>query len=87
MEDKAVRSAGGRLALWVFWLFCLYFCWTLLNDIWLASKISVPSGFANVAVNSSGNWLNTASCIVVLGVVGAILGAIAWYTRPRELDA
>ncbi|WP_342324713.1 cell division protein DrpB [Kosakonia sp. BYX6] len=87
MEDRAVRSMGGKLALWVFWIFCVYFCWTLLNDIWLASQINVPSGFANGAVSTAGNWLNTVSGIIVLGVVGAILGAIAWYTRPRDPDA
>ncbi|WLI77555.1 cell division protein DrpB [Kosakonia sp. H02] len=86
MEDSAARSAGGKLALWVFWIYCLYFCWTVLNDLWLASQAKVPSGFGNGAVNSVGSWLNTISGIVALSAVGAILGAIAWYTRPRDAD-
>ncbi|SUG47207.1 membrane protein [Salmonella enterica subsp. arizonae] len=26
-EEKATRSMGGKLALWVFYTFCVYFIW------------------------------------------------------------
>lgn len=84
MEDKEQRSPGGKLALWVFWIFCAWFIWSLLNDIWLPGQ---PSGVASGARGSAGGDFNTFSSVLGPGVVGGILGAIAWYTRPRDPDA
>ncbi|MDY0887223.1 cell division protein DrpB [Kosakonia sp. CFBP8986] len=87
MDDFAVRSAGGKLALWVFWIFCLYFGWSLASNLWLAGPADIVSGFASGAARSVESGLNTVSGIVALSAVGAILGAIAWYTRPRDMQA
>lgn len=84
MEDRAKRSLGGMLALWVFWIFCGWFFWSLLNDLWMASQ---PAGFMKGARGAAGrNGFNIVSSALVLGLVGMILGAIAWYTRPRDSD-
>lgn len=88
MDDKAVRSLGGKLALWVFWIFCVYFVWSVLNDIWPVSQTNLPAGFNTGTVGTAtGSWLNSIFGVLVLAVVGAILGAIAWYTRPQDPDA
>lgn len=77
MEQQAVRSLGGRLALWLFWVFCIYFAWNLLRVLW--SFIEVKSGPAD--------WFSALSAVGVRAIVGAILGAIAWFTRPANPDA
>lgn len=77
MEHQAVRSLGGRLALWLFMIFCIYFVWSLLNTLWALMQ----SG-ARVE-----NWAAALSVVFALVLVGTILGAIAWYTRPVDPDA
>ncbi|ELH9513470.1 hypothetical protein ACEQMR_002695 [Salmonella enterica] len=74
-EEKATRSMGGKLALWVFYTFCVYF-------IWLISVIQVEPvlGPNGAPVSVTEKWLNALS----LGVVWLNLGSIAWYTRPRK---
>lgn len=84
MEDKAKRSLGGKLALWVFWIFCVWFIWSLLDDIWLPGPPAGSASGVRGAISADG--FNSVSSVLVLGVVGAILGAIAWYTRPRDTD-
>lgn len=84
MEDKTERSLGGKLALWVFWIFCAWFIWSLLSDIWLPGP---PPGVVSGARNAPGGSDFTFSSVLVLSLVGAILGAIAWYTGPRDPDA
>ncbi len=85
MEDNGQRSLGGKLALWVFWIFCTYFIWSVLNDVWPVSQASSPAGFNSGAGRSvAGGWLTTLFGVVVLAIVGTILGAIAWYTRPQQ---
>jgi len=34
--------------------------------------------------SASGRWLGALLGAAVLGAIGALLGAIAWYTRPAE---
>lgn len=76
MEHRAVRSVGGKLALWVFLLFCLYFAFSLLSTLW--ALIQNQAG--------PGSWLSALSAMSVLALVGGILAAIAWYTRPPNPD-
>ncbi|STW06162.1 putative outer membrane protein N precursor [Klebsiella grimontii] len=33
--------------------------------------------------STAGKWIGALLGFLVLGIVGAILGAIAWYTRPN----
>lgn len=84
MEQKAKRSPGGKLALWVFYAFCGYFLWAMARYWWVVGKIeSVPGATIDGDLGStSGKWLGALLGFLVLSVVGAILGAIAWYTRP-----
>ncbi|WP_039058487.1 cell division protein DrpB [Enterobacter sp. Bisph1] len=84
MEDKVDRSLGGKLALWVFWIFCTYSVWSVLNDIWPVSQMSASIGFnPGVGKTITGSGLHTLFGMLVLAIVGSILGAIAWYTRPQ----
>ena len=86
MERKIERSLGGKLALWVFYAFCGYFVWAMARYAWVVSKIpSLPDTVADGDLGStSGKWLGAILGFLVLGTVGLILGAIAWYTRPRQ---
>jgi len=77
MEHQAVRSLGGRLALWLFLIFCIYFVWSLLSMLW--ALIQGGSGVES--------WIAALSAVLVLALVGGILAAIAWYTRPTDSDA
>ncbi|EAA8277609.1 hypothetical protein G6162_003530 [Salmonella enterica] len=81
-EEKATRSMGGKLALWVFYTFCVYFIWVMARYVWLISVIQVEPvlGPNGAPVSVTEKWLNALS----LGVVLLILGSIAWYTRPRK---
>lgn len=85
MDDKTKRSLGGMLALWAFWIFCAWFIWGLLNDIWLPGPPSSVAKGTRGAASAEG--FTSFSSVLVLGLVGVILGAIAWYTRPRDPDA
>ncbi|MDU7370251.1 MAG: cell division protein DrpB [Klebsiella michiganensis] len=68
MEDKAKRSPGGKLALWAFY----------------ALIESVPGATIDGELGSTaGKWIGALLGFLVLGIVGTLLGAIAWYTRPN----
>ncbi|MEG1209797.1 MAG: cell division protein DrpB [Leclercia sp.] len=88
MEQKHDRSLGGKLALWVFYAFCGYFIWAMAHYFWVISKVTSVSGslVADDLGSTSGKWLGALFGFLVLGAVGAILGAIAWYTRPRDVS-
>ncbi|MEB6378309.1 cell division protein DrpB [Leclercia adecarboxylata] len=88
MERKHDRSLGGKLALWVFYAFCGYFIWAMARYVWVISKVSsVPGSLTEGDLGStSGKWLGALFGFVVLSAVGAILGSIAWYTRPRDVS-
>ncbi|ASV55965.1 MULTISPECIES: cell division protein DrpB [Lelliottia] len=85
MEQNNTRGLGGKLALWAFYAFCGYFVWAMLRYLWVVSKIpSTPDLVMEGDLGStSGKWLGAILGFLVLGSVGLILGAIAWYTRPR----
>lgn len=87
MEEKANRSLGGKLALWVFYAFCSYFVWAMARYIWVMSNLqSVPvPGMESDLGSTAGKWLGALLGFVVLSLVGVILGGIAWYTRPRDI--
>lgn len=89
MEKRAVRSPGGKLALWVFYAFCGYFAWAMLRYVWVVSQIAaVPGAAIDGSLSSTaGKWLGALAGFLVLGVVGLILGGIAWYTRPRPSES
>lgn len=86
MKENTTRSLGGKLALWVFYAFCAYFVWAMIRYAWVINHIqSIPvAGFDNELVSTSGKWMGALLGFLVLGVVGLILGGIAWYTRPRR---
>lgn len=86
MEERATRSLGGKLALWVFYAFCVYFAWAMLRYAWVISHVqSIPvAGFESSLGSTSGKWMGALLGFLVLGLVGLILGGIAWYTRPRR---
>ena len=88
MERKYERSLGGKLALWVFYAFCGYFVWAMARYLWVISKVnSLPGPLVDGDLGStSGKWLGALIGFLVLGAVGAILGSIAWYTRPRDVS-
>ncbi|EKG1602916.1 cell division protein DrpB [Salmonella enterica subsp. enterica serovar Kentucky] len=81
-EENAIRSMGGKLALWVFYTFCGYFIWAMARCVWLMSAIQTEPVLGPISTPGSATekWLNALS----LGVVWLILGSIAWYTRPRK---
>lgn len=85
MEQNNTRGPGGKLALWAFYAFCGYFVWAMLRYLWVVSSIpSAPDLVVEGDLGStSGKWLGAIIGFLVLGSVGLILGAIAWYTRPR----
>ena len=85
MEDKAKRSPGGKLALWAFYAFCGYFLWAMARYWWVVGKIeSVPGATLDGELGSTaGKWIGALLGFLVLGIVGTLLGAIAWYTRPN----
>ncbi|MNC58867.1 Inner membrane protein YedR [compost metagenome] len=87
MEKKHNRSLGGKLALWVFYAFCGYFIWAMGRYFWVISKVNtVPGPLIDGEMGSTaGKWLGALLGFLLLGAVGLILGAIAWYTRPRDV--
>ena len=86
MEERATRSLGGKLALWEFYAFCVYFVWAMLRYVWVISHIESiqVAGFESSLGSTSGKWMGALLGFLVLGLVGLILGGIAWYTRPRR---
>ena len=86
MEEKATRSLGGKLALWVFYAFCAYFAWAMIRYVWVVSHVEsvLSAGLESAPGADSGKWLGALLGFMVLGVVGLMLGGIAWYTRPRR---
>ncbi|EOA9031523.1 TPA: cell division protein DrpB [Escherichia coli] len=76
MEERLSRSPGGKLALWAFYTWCGYFVWAMARYIWVMSRIpdAPVSGFESDLGSTAGKWLGA--------LVGALLGSIAWYTRP-----
>lgn len=85
MDTKAKRSSGGKLALWAFYAFCGYFVWAMVRYWWIVGRIqSIPGASIDGELGSTaGKWIGALLGFLVLGGVGSILGAIAWYTRPQ----
>lgn len=83
------RSSGGKLALWVFWSFCLWFICFVIQCIW---RVSQPNSTAVIFFPDSGasaivEWLWLILSLLTACIVGVILGMIAWYTRPPRPKA
>lgn len=89
MKRQNVRGPGGKLALWAFWLFCLYFFWNLVQTLWTISRTTLsPVGLLHEAGTAEpAQWLLALLSLLAFGAEGLMLGGIAWYTRPRETDA
>lgn len=88
MEETMTRGPGGKLALWVFYAFCGYFIWAMVRYFWVISEVeTIPGATLDGEIAStSGKFLCALLGFIVLGIVGAILGGIAWYTRPRQIQ-
>lgn len=82
MDVKPSRDPGGRLALWLFYGFCLYSVWAMVRYFWVVSAVD-PGGAGELG-SSSGIWLGALWGFLVLGGICALLGVLAWYTRPRQ---
>lgn len=89
MKRKNVRGPGGKLALWAFWLFCAYFLWNIVQNLWAITRTSVsPAGLLQESGTAEpAQWLLALLSLLTFSAVGLMLGGIAWYTRPRETDA
>lgn len=85
MEERLSRSPGGKLALWAFYTWCGYFVWAMARYIWVMSRIpdAPVSGFESDLGSTAGKWLGALVGFLFMALVGALLGSIAWYTRPR----
>ncbi|WP_058911218.1 cell division protein DrpB [Entomohabitans teleogrylli] len=81
MDEKISRNPGGRLALWLFYGFCVWSLWVMARYFWVVS--SIDSSVGGDMGSTSGKWLGALLGFMVLGSVGALLGWLAWYTRPR----
>jgi len=55
---------------------------------WIVSKVTSGPGplIEGDLGSTSGKWLSALFGFLLLSAVGAILGAIAWYTRPRDVS-
>lgn len=82
MDAKPTRSPGGKIALWLFYAFCLYIVWAMVRYFWVVS--GVTSGDLGTF---GGKLLGALMGLLVLGSVAAVLGWVAWYTRPRVYPA
>lgn len=76
---KPTRSPGGKLALWLFYGFCLYIVWAMARYLWVVSGVT-----GGDMGSFAGKLIGALMGLLVLGSVAAVLGGIAWYTRPRE---
>jgi hypothetical protein len=85
MDTRTKRGPGGKLALWAFYAFCGYFLWAMARYWWIVGRIqSVPgAGIDGELGSTAGKWIGALLGFLVLGMVGLVLGAIAWYTRPQ----
>ncbi|WP_313055422.1 cell division protein DrpB [Atlantibacter hermannii] len=86
MEERNQRSPGGKLALWAFYAYCGYFLWVMARYLWIVSGIEAPLGATSdwSMATASGKWLGALLGATVMSAIGAVLGAVAWYTRPRR---
>lgn len=88
-DNEVDRSPGGKLALWVFWLFCLWFISFVIQCLWMIGQPEAATVifFADPGASAIVEWLWAALRILTACIVGVILGTIAWYTRPPGQDA
>ncbi|WP_435953046.1 cell division protein DrpB [Dryocola sp. BD626] len=73
-DAKPTRTPGGKIALWLFYGFCLYIVWAMVRYFWVVSDVSGSFG---------GKLLGALLGLLVLGSVAAVLGWVAWFTRAR----
>lgn len=78
MDAKPTRTPGGKLALWLFYGFCLYTVWSVLKYFWVISNVTDGD-----MGSLGGKLLGALMGLLVLGSVAAVLGGLAWYTRAK----
>ena len=78
-------SLGGKCVVFAFDTWCGYFVWAMARYIWVMSRIpdAPVSGFESDLGSTAGKWLGALVGFLFMALVGALLGGIAWYTRPR----
>lgn len=66
--------------------FCGYCVWVIVRYWWVVGKIhSVPGASVEGDLGTTaGKWLGALLGMLVLAGIGAILGAVVWYTRPSR---
>ncbi len=69
--------------------FCGYCVWVIVRYWWVVGKIhSVPGASVEGDLGTTaGKWLGALLGMLVLAGIGAILGAVVWYTRPLSRRA
>ncbi|WP_435926955.1 cell division protein DrpB [Dryocola sp. BD613] len=77
-DAKPARTSGGKIALWLFYGFCLYIVWAMLRYFWVVSRVT-----GGEMGSLGGKLLGALMGLLVLGSAAAVLGWVAWYTRPR----
>lgn len=82
-------SLAATAANWLYGLSirCGYFVWVMARYIWVMSRIpdAPVSGFESDLGSTAGKWLGALVGFLFMAMVGALLGGIARYTRPRPV--
>lgn len=81
MEERFFCSSGGKLVLWVFYIWCGYFVWVMVCYIWVMSWIFdvFVLGFESDLGFIVGKWLGVLVGFLFMVLVGVLLGSIVWY--------
>ncbi|MEJ1724444.1 cell division protein DrpB [Escherichia coli] len=82
---RVVRTKSYLFNKAAFYTWCGYFVWAMARYIWVMSRIpdAPVSGFESDLGSTAGKWLGALVGFLFMALVGALLGSIAWYTRPR----
>ncbi|NIY49338.1 cell division protein DrpB [Cedecea colo] len=78
-DAQPTRTPGGKIALWLFYGFCFYIVWALARYFWVVSGVT-----GGDMGSLGGKLLGALMGLLVLGSVAAVLGWVAWFTRPRS---
>lgn len=85
MEERLLSQPWRQIGFVGFLYMGGYFVWAMARYIWVMSRIpdAPVSGFESDLGSTAGKWLGALVGFLFMALVGALLGSIAWYTRPR----